>query len=133
MDRVTIDITNEAMDDLRALPSQELQRVALQWVQRLKRNPKLGPVLAWRWGQDLRNCRKIYFDAGDTPLESDFVVRRRSEEGARYRIVYRLMPSNSQPEIARVFAVGPKYGPAGGVYAQAAERYRLMVDDADVS
>ena len=131
MDRAAIDITDGAMDDLRALPSQQLQRVALQWVRRLERAPTLGPELVWRWGQDLRDCRKIYFDEGDTPLESDFVGARRSEERARYRIVYRLLPSEREPTLVQVIAVGPKYGDKGGVYATAAERYRLLLDEPD--
>jgi hypothetical protein len=125
---IAIDITDEAMDDLRALPSQELQRVDLQWIARLEADPQLGRHLEWRWGQDLRGCRKIYFDHDDTPLESDLVPRRRSEEGARYRIVYRLIPSEHRPEIAQVFAVGPKYGPQGGIYARAAERHRVNLE-----
>ena len=124
-------ITDSAMSDLRALPSQQLQRVALQWVRRLESTPKLGPELVWRWGQDLRGCRKDYFDAANAPLESDFVGRRRSEEGAgaRYRIVYRLLPSEHEPAIVQVFAIGPKYGDRGGVYATAAERYRLLLEE----
>lgn len=128
MHRVTIAITDEAMADLRALRSRRLQRVALQWISRLRTDPRLGPPLEWRWRQDLRSCRKIYFDEGDTPLESDFVVRRRSEEGAAYRIVYRLLPSESDPAIAQVFAVGAKYGGGEGIYARAAERYRLVLE-----
>ena len=54
-------------------------------------------------------------------------MRRRSEEdGAKYRIVYRLVPSEAHPETARVFAVGPEYSPGGSVYERAAKRYRLM-------
>jgi hypothetical protein len=127
MDQVAIEITDDAMADLRALRSKPLQRVALEWISRPRRNPKLGALLEWRWGQGLRDCRKIYFDEGDTPLELNPVARRRSEEdGARYRIVYRLLPSGAHPETARAFAAGPKYGPEGGVYAEAAKRYRLM-------
>ena len=124
---VEIDITSEAMEDLRALPSDRLRLVALQWMSRLKRHPKLGPFLEWRWGLDLRGCRKIYFDENDTPLRFDFVLRRRSEEqGAEYRVVYRLLPDEERPEVIQVFAVGPKYGPEGGVYRTAADRYRIM-------
>ena len=131
MERVTIEIIDQAMDDLRALPSKQLQRVALQWVARLKANPQLGPELEWRWGHDLRHCRKVYFDEDDTPLEHDPVPRRRSEEGARYRIVYRLLPSDERPEVAQVIAVGPKYGSTEGVYARAAKRYLLMLEVED--
>ncbi len=74
-------------------------------------------------------CRKDNFDAADALLESDFVGRRRSEEGARYRIVYRLLLSEHEPAIVQVFAIGPKYGDRGGVYATAAERYRLLLDE----
>lgn len=131
MDRIEVDITDEAMADLRALPNQHLQRVALQWMTRLRRSPRLGRRLEWRHGQNLHGCRKLYLDETDTPLELDFVPRRRSEEGARYRIVYRLLPSEDDIEIVQTFAVGPKYGPEGGVYARAAERYRLMLEQAN--
>lgn len=125
---VTIDITNEAMDDLRALPTKEVQRAALQWIQRLKRKPRLGTSLEWRWGQDLRDCRKLYVGRRDRPLELDLVERRRSEDdGAEFRIVHRLLPSEQEPEVAQVFAVGAKYDDGGGVYQKAAERYRLLL------
>jgi hypothetical protein len=119
------------MDDLRALPSDRLRRVALQWMLRLRRRPKLGQFLEWRWGPDLRGCRKIYFDEDDRPLELDFVVRRRSEEGAAYRIVYRILPAEERPELVQVFAVGPKYGPDEGVYKKAADRFRVLRDPED--
>ena len=127
---VSIDITDDAMDDLRALPDKELQRAALQWIQRLKRRPKLGPFLEWRWGQDLHNCRKLYVARDDRPLEFDLIDRQRSEdEGADYRIVYRLLPSEEQPKVAQVFAVGLKYDDgSSGVYQKAVERYRLLLD-----
>lgn len=122
---------SEAMADLRALPSKQLQRVALQWCERIRRDPKLGKRLEWRRGQDLRQCSKIYFDEDDRPLELDFIPRKRSEEGARYRIVYRLLPDEDRPEIAQVFGIGPKYGPEGGVYAVAAERFRVLREGED--
>ena len=128
IDRVGIDITDDAMEDLRALPSRQLQLVALQWISLLKRNPQRGRELDWRWGQDLRQCRKLYFDATDRPFESDLVGRRRPEEGAVYRVVYRLLPSEAKPTVAQVFAIGRKYGSEGGVYSAAAERYRLILD-----
>ncbi len=120
-----VDLT-ATLVDLRALPNKQLQRVALQWCERLRRDPKLGKRLEWRRGQDLRECRKIYFDEDDRPLEIDFIPRKRSEEGARFRIVYRLLPDEDHPEVAQVLGIGPKYGPKGGLYAVAAERFRLL-------
>lgn len=97
-------------------------------MQRLKRKPDLGAPLDWREGQDLRQAFKIYFAENDTPLELNLIAKKRSEEGAPYRIVYRLLPSAQKPETAQVFAVGPKYGSEGGVYAKAAKRYEFLVD-----
>lgn len=128
MDQVNVTLTDEAKADLRTLPSQQLQVVALQWMQRLKKRPDLGAPLDWREGQDLRQAFKLYFAENDTPLEQNFIAKKRSEEGAPYRIVYRLLPSARRPETAQVIAVGPKYGPEGGIYARAAKRYELMID-----
>jgi len=128
MDQVNVTLTDEAKADLRALPSQRLRVVALQWMQRLKKSPDLGAPLDWREGQDLREAFKLYFAENDTPLEQNLIAKKRSEEGAPYRIVYRLLPSARKPATAQVIAVGPKYGPEGGVYARAAKRYEILID-----
>jgi len=37
--------------------------------------------------------------------------------------------SEHEPAIVQVFTIGPKYGDRGGVYATAAERYRLLLEE----
>jgi hypothetical protein len=108
-------------DDLAALPSDRLRKVALQWMMRLRSDPYLGQRLTWRRGADLSGCRKIYFDYEDEPLKENFVFNRRPG-GPRFRIVYRLLPRPEHPEVVRILAVGPKIRTDGGVYHDAGER-----------
>jgi len=116
------------MADLAKLPSDDLKRIALQWLQRVRGQPRLGGHLEWRHEQDLRDCRKIYFDTDDRPFEIRVTPRRKSEEGASYRVVYRLLPSDDKPEIAQVLAVGAKYGD-DAVYARAARRLASLIEE----
>lgn len=110
-------------EDLDRLPTDELRRIALQWMLRLRSDPHLGKRLQWRRSGDLSTCRKIYFDEDDEPLKENFVFNRRPG-GPRYRIVYQLLPRGEQPEVARILAVGLKKSEPGGgdVYGDAEGR-----------
>jgi len=111
-------------DDLKALPSDRLRRVALEWMAVLRNDPHRGARLHWRHGQDLSRARKLYFDGLDTPLRTNFMEVPRRPEGPRYRIVYELLPSEEQPTLVRIIAVGPKIDAQGGegVYGRASDR-----------
>lgn len=111
-------------DDLRALPSDRLRRVALEWMTVLRGDPHRGPRLDWRLGNDLSRARKIYFDDNDTPLRTNFLAPPSRPDGPRYRIVYELLPAPERPTLVRVIAVGPKIDPRGGpgVYQKAGDR-----------
>jgi hypothetical protein len=123
---VSIDVvlTDDAKADLRALADAKLQKVALQWMQRLRRTPTLGAHLEWRPGGDLRECRKIYFDEDDTPLELTFMPAKRVAERPRFRIVYRLLPDKENATHAQILGVGPKRDSEGGIYTRVARRLR---------
>ena len=118
--------TDEAKQDLAALPSRSLQLIALQWLQRLIRNPNVAEPLDRRAGADLAGAFKIYFDEGGTPLKENFIGKRRSEVGARYRIVF--CPTPGDPDKATILGVGPKFGPKGSIYAICADRYALFIE-----
>jgi len=124
---VFITLTDDARSDLRDLADPNLQRVALQWMQRLRRTPALGAYLTWRPSGDLRQCRKIYFDEDDTPLEHNFMPAKRAADRPRYRIVYRLLPSEDEATHAQILGLGPKRDSEGGIYPRVARR--LEQDD----
>lgn len=135
---VEVVLTEDAKADLRALADRNLQRIALQWMQRLRRSPSIGQRLEWRSGRDLRECSKLYFDEDDTPLELNFVPAKRVADRPRYRIVYRLLPDEERATHAQILGVGPKRDRDGGVYSSVARRLdegvpdpTLPVDDAD--
>ena len=119
-----VKLSEEVKADLRGLPSEELRVVAFQWLSRLRREPYLGQSLAWRASGDLSECRKIYFDEDDEPLRHDFIDRpvHRREEGARFRIVYRIRQRSGAPEQIDVIAIGSKVSPGDGVYRRAVNR-----------
>ena len=118
-----VKLRSEALEDLKRLPSKRLRRVELEWLYRIEREPHLGQRLTWqRSTGDLSECRKIYFDKGDEPRRDNFVARTKPEQGAGYRIVYRLLPDDKLAEHAEVIAVGPKFGPGGSVYTMVARR-----------
>jgi hypothetical protein len=121
---VEVVLTDDAKADLRALADAKLQKVALQWMQRLRRTPTLGAHLEWRPGGDLRECRKIYFDEDDTPLELSFMPAERVADRPRYRIVYRLLPGEENATHAQILGVGPKRASEGGIYPRVAHRLR---------
>ncbi len=126
---MNISLTTDAKADLKALGDPSLQRIALQWMSRLRRNPKLVRELAWREGQDLRSCRKLYFDEDDTPLETNFMPAKRADDRPRYRIVYRLVPDEESPTDAQILGVGLKRDSEGGVYPRFAQRLEDGVDE----
>lgn len=119
---VEVVLTDEAKADLRALDDAKLQKIALQWMQRLRRTPTIGQRLEWRSGRDLRECWKIYFDEDDTPLELNFVPAKRVADRPRYRIVYRLLPADENATHAQILGVGPKRDSDGGIYPRVAQR-----------
>lgn len=126
---VQVVLTDAAKADLRKLEDTSLQRVALQWMQRLRRHPTLGRPLTWRPGQDLRTCRKIYFDQDDRPLERSFVPAKRADGGPRYRIVYRLLPDEGSATHAQILGVGLKRDGEGGIYPRVGKRLEDDLDD----
>lgn len=118
-------LRRDALEDLKRLPSKRLRQVALEWLYRIEREPRLGQRLTWqRSTGDLSECRKIYFDKDDQPRRLNFVARTKPEQGAGYRIVYRLLPDDETAKEAEVIAVGPKFGPGGSVYAMVASRLK---------
>lgn len=101
----------DPLGDIQALPSKQLQAIAFWWLKRVRRNPTLGATLSYqRSTGDLSDCRKIYFDEDDEPWSSLWVPRTRvaDDPRPRYRIVYRLLPSDENPDFAQVIAVGAK-------------------------
>ncbi len=83
-------------DDFRALPSDALRWEALRYFVRLRNEPRLGLSLTDHpvWG-NLSDCRKIFLD-------------ETHERNPRWRIVYRLLPSDSTPATAEIIIVGPR-------------------------
>ena len=80
-------------------------------------------------GQDLRTCRKLYFDEDDTPFELQLAPGKRATDGPPYRIVYRLLPSEDEPQFAQILAVGPKRDAEGGIYPRVARRLDEGAED----
>jgi mRNA interferase RelE/StbE len=102
----------EVEEDLRALASNELRFEALSLIVRLRKEPRLGLKLEERPGTgDLSDCRKLYFD------------------GARHRIVYRLLPNERRPQTVDVIAVGPRARLA--VYVEAVRRLERAVEESE--
>ena len=105
---VTVDMSR-VQEEFRALPNTRLQLSATRALLRLRERPDYGlPLGNHRDTGDLSSCRKINFDeTTDIP--------------ARYRIVYRLSPTNDRhATLAEVFAIGPREGME--TYIEAARR-----------
>jgi len=102
----SVRLTADARRDLAALPSQRLQQVALQWMSRLRRTPFLGRPLEWRQGQDLRRCRKVYFDEADTPLELRPTPSKRAQDGPRTASSTAFFPASVTHGTRRSSALG---------------------------
>jgi len=100
----------QVLDDLRALAEVDLALVdaGLQAISDLARGRRTGKALGARWvSGDLYGCRRLRFDLpGQRP--------------ERYRIVYRLRPTEDNPDTVEVISVGPRGGHA--VYRQAVGR-----------
>ena len=99
---VEVILRQEANEDLRRLGSAALKLEAVKFLIRLERNPRFGLPLGPHEVGDLSGCRKIYFN------------------GARHRIVYRLLPDERAPTTVDVIAIGPREALA--VYVSAVER-----------
>lgn len=79
--------------DYSALPSEALRREALRYLARLKREPLLGqPLRDHPTMGDLTGCRKLYFD-------------ERIDVPPRWRIVYRVLPSEDDPRSVDVISI----------------------------
>ena len=113
----------EVREDFKRLPP-KAKRVALGWMSRLSREPRLGKHLEWRRGADLSSCWKLYFDLDDEPLKLLPVRQPKRVGGPRYRIVYQLPPRDERPTHVLVLAIGKKRDPAGTVYESAARRLK---------
>lgn len=89
-------ILDECRDDIRDLPSRNLQRLVLQRIVDLKAGRLQGRPLRDQGGRDLSGCRKLYVGANPA-------LRKPS-----HRIVYRLLPDEAHPSTLEVIAVGPR-------------------------
>lgn len=92
----------EVIEDLRALTQfdDRLVDVALQAIVDLAEHRKTGKLLGSRHvSGDLTDCRRLRFDLpGERPQ--------------RFRIVYRLLPDDTNADTVEVIAVGPRGGHA---------------------
>jgi hypothetical protein len=111
----------EPLADLKALPSDQLRKVALWWLKRVRRNVSLGKELGYQVSTgDLAGLYKLYFDEEDQPWDPLWEPpdRRPGDPRPRYRVVYQLLPNADRPEVVEVVSIGPK----PFVYRAAAER-----------
>lgn len=100
----------QVLDDLRSLAQidEALVDAAFQAISDLASRRRTGKALGARWvSGDLEGCRRLRFD----------VPGQRSE---RYRVVYRLRPSEDRADTVEVISVGARGGHA--VYREAASR-----------
>jgi len=95
---VTVEVTfwPQVPDDYRALPTNALKLMATKYLLQLVEHPRLGLALKDHplWG-DLSDCRKIFLDETHTA-------------DPRWRIIYRLLPNDDNPEVADVIIIGPR-------------------------
>lgn len=106
---------------LKALPSPQLQKVALWWLRRVRRDQSLGHELGFQVSTgDLSGLYKLYFDVGDEPWNPlwEPPARPPGDPRPRYRIVYQLLPDADNPQLIEVVSIGLK----PQVYWRAAER-----------
>lgn len=95
-------------DDIKNLPTTNLQRLALQRITDVSNGSLTGiPLGDHSSVGDLSDCRKIYFDEQD-------------EMAPRYRLVYRLLPNEVQAVCVEAITVGERN--ALLVYVEAARR-----------
>lgn len=109
----------QVSEDFRRLPTDALRWMAKKHLVRLESEPYFGRELTDHplWG-DLSDCRKIYLDESH-------------ERDPRWRIVYRLLPDETNPTTADVIIIGPREDDA--VYREVMERLDrpLGVDPSD--
>ena len=93
---VEVTLWPQVREDFRALPSDKLRWEAMRYIVILREKPKLGIPLTDHpiWG-DLSDCRKIFLDEAH-------------DADPRWRIIYRLLPDESNPTTADVIMVGPR-------------------------
>lgn len=95
-------------NDIRDLPTANLQRVALQKITDVSNRILIGISLEDHPAVgDLSDCRKIYFD-------------ERDDIAPRYRLVYRLLPNEVQAVCVEAVTVGQRK--ALEVYVEAAAK-----------
>lgn len=101
-------------DDIRKLPSGNLQRLALQKITDVSHGSLTGiPLEDHPSVGDLSDCRKIYFDVQD-------------EIAPRYRLVYRLLPNEVEAVCVEAITVGERN--VLRVYVEAAKRLGRLVE-----
>lgn len=94
---MTVEVTfwPAVREDFRVLPP-AAQLMAKKHLARLEREPRFGTPLKDHliWG-DLSDCWKIFLDESHTA-------------DPRWRIIYRLLPDDTNPEVADVMIIGPR-------------------------
>ena len=93
---VEVELWPQVTEDFRELPTDKLRWEAMRYLMQLRDKPFLGqplfnhPVLG-----DLSDCRKIFLD-------------ETHDADPRWRIIYRLLPSEQNPVTADVIIIGPR-------------------------
>ncbi|MBI3429453.1 MAG: hypothetical protein HY050_05265 [Actinobacteria bacterium] len=102
-------------NDIRILPTRNLQRLALQKITDVSNGSLTGiPLEDHPAVGDLSDCRKIYFD-------------ERDDIAPRYRLVYRLLPNEVEAVCVEAITVGERN--ALQVYVEAARRLGRLVNE----
>jgi hypothetical protein len=95
----------DPLEDLKALPDDNLPKIALWWLKQVRRDCTLGKHLGYQVSTgDLRGLYKLYFDEGDEPWNPLWRAPDRppGDPRPRYRIVYQVLPDDEQPELIEV-------------------------------
>ena len=96
--RLALRALNGFEDDLRDLPSVELQKKTLELLSHIADGRIQGQPLDDRVGTgDLSDCRKVYFD--EDPRSTS----------PSYRLVYRLLPNEAQAVAVEAVSVGERF------------------------
>jgi mRNA-degrading endonuclease YafQ of YafQ-DinJ toxin-antitoxin module len=93
---VKVNLWPQVTEDFRSLPTNGLRLMAMKHLLRLEDEPYFGLHLTDHpvWG-DLSDCRKIYLDESH-------------EVDPRWRIIYKLLPDEQNPDVADVMIIGPR-------------------------